>query len=948
MYGTWLLALAFIGWALPALAGELDTPVPVVSVRRLPRGADVARTIWTQPPNIPRMEHYVFDDMPEADAQAEVRLAYDAEALYVAFRCFVEDPQKIQTKQTRRDSAVWRDDSLSLYLDTLHDHRTYFHLEANAAGVQYDERDRPHTPTSWDGDWRVETAREAYAWTALLTIPFRTLGVNPPPVGTVWGANFGRRCDPNQASIWATIRGSLLDLDRWGHLVFAGADTPIITSSLNDPKSPHELAPVGTRAAGTCGPPATAIGAPGRHPHTLSVWNPTQKPLRLRAEMLWNGQPFSRHTYVAPPGASQWSFAFWVPFEGEHRLAVSVYEANSGHLLMRSASVPVYVPRLRTALRRYRQLVEALRPPSSAATSEKGRILRRLEEMDRKALVALGDNTQWRTLFRSLEALEKEIGHVRALCADPQGRGYAVGTETALRKVLRDRLFEGPFGKTLRIELARNEREAGQVVIVAYGRALSGVAVSASDLVGPSGAVIPAKEIRLERVDFVKTGWPRYAVEYAGWWPDPLMPIAPFDVPQGRLQPIWVTVFAPAHIPAGTYRGRIQIQPANAPPTEVPLEVAVWDITLPTTGHMKTAFSLFLYELSAWYGRPVDAGMRREWYQFLLERRINPTNIYSKTPQPDWEDIPFCVERGMNAFTLACTWHKDPNEPGGIELARLIEEYRALLLPRGWWPLAFLYGFDEVDYTRYQELRDTYGWIHQRFPDLKRVCTVRPLEELKGSVDIWVPLTANFVPSDADDARRAGDEVWTYVCCHPFHPWANFFVDYPAIDPRILCWQNWKFHATGLLYYAMNLWETNRIAEGSGHLHDDPAARRAIAAGKRWPEVPWNPFTCADFNGDGHLLYPGPGGHPIASIRLECIRDGIEDYELLYTLKSLLAEAEKRPGMDQRLLDKARELVQIPNHVVRSFTEYTQEPEVLLAARREVAHTVEKLSHALR
>lgn len=40
-------------------------------------------------------------------------------------------------------------------------------------------------------------------------------------------------------------------------------------------------------------------------------------------------------------------------------------------------------------------------------------------------------------------------------------------------------------------------------------------------------------------------------------------------------------------------------------------------------------------------------------------------------------------------------------------------------------------------------------------------------------------------------------------------------------------------------------------------------------------------------NGDGRLLYPNPAGSgpPVNSIRWELIRDGVEDYEMLYSLR---------------------------------------------------------------
>jgi hypothetical protein len=44
------------------------------------------------------------------------------------------------------------------------------------------------------------------------------------------------------------------------------------------------------------------------------------------------------------------------------------------------------------------------------------------------------------------------------------------------------------------------------------------------------------------------------------------------------------------------------------------------------------------------------------------------------------------------------------------------------------------------------------------------------------------------------------------------------------------------------------------------------------------------------YNGDGQLIYPGLDGEPWSSIRMECIRDGIEDFEYFAILQDRLDE----------------------------------------------------------
>jgi len=52
-------------------------------------------------------------------------------------------------------------------------------------------------------------------------------------------------------------------------------------------------------------------------------------------------------------------------------------------------------------------------------------------------------------------------------------------------------------------------------------------------------------------------------------------------------------------------------------------------------------------------------------------------------------------------------------------------------------------------------------------------------------------------------------------------------------------------------------------------------------------------------NGDGNLIYPGPES-PLSSIRLENIRDGLEDYEYLRLLGEKVERVSKLPATAAR------------------------------------------------
>lgn len=853
-----------------------------------------------------------------------VSLSYDDTNLYVFFRCFEDQMDKLKSEYNGRDDKVWRDDSISVLIGPESRPDQYYYLAANISGARYDDKRSAGELIAWDGDWSVKVTRGADHWTAVVTIPFASLGTKVPAPGASWYANFGRREVPHgELTAWSPVINDFHEPQRFGRIIFGGSQSVTASTLLPD------------------------IGAPGKYILQLRSHNPGKATVPFVTQILVDGKAVSSWTRNAVPGERNQAVAFEYLPEGKHVLQAVI--SRSGKVIMRTAPTPVDIGNHGERLKLYRSVISSFTAPTPELKQSASRLSKTLSEIEKFAVTARANREKWAELGQKLDAVELDIARLRYALADykddKQTAGYVVGTQTALCKVFRDKMFDGEIGKAALVSLARNEYESTQAVILAHGKQLEDVTVSVTDLTGSSGK-IDASNIKLNLVDYVRTRKPKYHVEYVGWWPDPLMEMRPFDVPKDGVQPIWITIYAPKNTPAGTYSGRIIIKPTNAPETSVALEVRVRDFELPTRPHMKTAFALFPHEINAWYGRYTDE-MRLDWYAFMLEYRLNPTNIYSSRPAPEMPDIAYCVERGMNAMCLAYTHNKDAKDRA--ELEGLLRPYEEYLKKHGWWDMAYLYGFDEITPDKYHELRDMYGWVKTAFPDLPRMCTVIPNKELKGYVDIWVPVTSNYVHETAEQYRKDGDEVWWYVCCNPHHPYANFFIDYPAIDPRIIFWQCWKYNVPGFLYYAVNLWTTNRTVDGlpPEHLpHDDPAAQEAIRAGKRWPEVSWNTFSFDRFNGDGHLIYPGPGGKPLSCIRLECIRDGIEDYEYFYMLNERVKDAEKNGKADSKDVVAAKKLLKVRESVVKSVTEYTLDPKALLQARDEIADMIERLAGA--
>jgi hypothetical protein len=916
-----LAASTLLLCACASAFGALGKPMDgVVVAYRLPSGmtpAAVASEMWSRPPSISRFRYGKL--YLACDRHTDLRAAYDDKNLYLAYKTILDSSYgPLVAKSKTGMKGVLNDDSAVAVIDTDDDYNTFFCFGVNSAGARYAESVKQFIHKQIYVPWTAQSKLDKTSWTALMTIPFTSLGVSTPKPGAEWSVNFDQSYkDGRQPSMWMKAVRRAWDIRCRGKMVFGGEDWTFVSI------------------------PDLKIDTPGWHGVKLSIINPGSTSESLVWTAVVDGRPIEPGTLVVSSGKSEVEIGLDYPFDGWHDVNLEVAD-STGRVLARTAPIATRVPAHWSSTELCRRLIATLEPVTEAAKAEKASVEKQLSDVVSQARDAVGDGAKWAALGPKVESLEKATAHLRCACADPDRRGYAVGTETALRKIMPEKLFEGEFGNPLKLSLARNEFESAQAVVIAHEKALKGVAVSISDLRGPNGGVIPASRVQLNLVDFVKTGEPPYEIDYIGWYPDPLIDLKPFDLAKGAIRPVWVTVHAPTGIPSGKYSGTLTIRPANAPETKLPVEVGVWDFDLPTRLQMKTAFAFAEGELTTWYGKPVTNEQRLEWYQMLLDHHINPTNIYSKIPVPRFEDMGFCVDRGMNAFNLTVTWGKSDEKLK--ELLNAIAGYKKPLAEKGWWDLAYVYGFDELGPDRFDDLNKTYGAIGKAFPELPRMTTIVPCEELKGSVDIWVPLTGNYDPDWCNKFVKEGDQVWWYICCHPLHPYPNFFVDYPAIDPRILFWMNWKYQVPGVLYYMMNLWESNRSNEGKGiHPNNDPKAQKAIAAGKRWPEVPWNTHTCAGFNGDGHLLYPGPNGKPYSSIRLESIRDGIEDYEYFHILDELVKKTEATTP-NSPLLDGAKKLLTIRDDIVASTSEYTLDPAALLGVRSQLAGTIEAMS----
>jgi hypothetical protein len=111
-----------------------------------------------------------------AAEQTKVWIAYDEQAIYVAFHCLDSQPEKIRSTISRRDS-VFSDDWAGLSLDSSHAGQLAYHLFVNPHGIQMDALQSGSNGEDFAPDWVWQSAGHVGTdgWTAEIRVPIENL-----------------------------------------------------------------------------------------------------------------------------------------------------------------------------------------------------------------------------------------------------------------------------------------------------------------------------------------------------------------------------------------------------------------------------------------------------------------------------------------------------------------------------------------------------------------------------------------------------------------------------------------------------------------------------------------------------------------------------------------------------------------------------------------------------
>ena len=475
---------------------------------------------------------------------------------------------------------------------------------------------------------------------------------------------------------------------------------------------------------------------------------------------------------------------------------------------------------------------------------------------------------------------------------------------------------------TYQIRLAKNETE-GCHLLIAADKDMEGLTLSVSSFKNADGKKLD-KEIcygwYFDDVDGKTVADPIPVLEHE------------FDLTANKSQMFIIKVKSKDTSPAGQYAATVKLKDGEGKVIkQANVYAYVWDFTLPVASYCKT-----LTDLNEW---AVIVGANREntttdgleddlyslYYEYLLDNKVNCYTLpYAKRGQ-FWDDR---VEQYMDdprctAFTLFWKLHPTAYVNGKYHEDYIQVAYDRVSKKQEWLDKAYFYpdkGDEPLSAAALNNIKTWNAQFTKVFGAHKLIipihyntnltATTDFFKYLENDVTVWCPKTYFF--NDSADKRAysslyntyynesmenkygtfadrmaaeqaGGDEVWWYVTRFPHDPEITFSINDESVKHRILFWQTKLYNVDGVLYYMCNDWENS----------------------KQWTKKYEHAVsgTIVDTYGNGVLIYPGgalqeyidkygsdgyPG--PIGSLRLESIRDGVEDYDYFTLLDEKYGE----------------------------------------------------------
>jgi len=574
---------------------------------------------------------------------------------------------------------------------------------------------------------------------------------------------------------------------------------------------------------------------------------------------------------------------------------------------------------------------------------------------------------------------------------DASSDALGLWTCTASWKIFQKRglpTAKAPKGTGLNLCAARNDYESVQLVLKPKAdEVLKNVTVST--LKNAKGEEIAPRNVTLRDVFFHFVDHPTDRSAVREFYPDALPPLTfPKELKAGLNAPIWLTVYVPFGTPAGDYTADVTLT-TDARTVTVPVKLHVWNFEIPKRNHSESGYGFSAGTAYQYHGAKTNEDRRKIqdlYFTILSKYRISPYHpegmdginfkfiVDKEKPENSRCEIDFsrfdeAMEKAINVYGFTNfslylpgmgggTFHSR-NEPSiqgfGEEtveyqsmFASMVRQLEAHLKEKGWLNMAYVYWFDEPDPKDYEFVKKGMNRIKKYAPEINTMLTEEPSDDVLageklGKIDLWCPVTPNFNEELAAKCKAKGERFWWYVCCWPHEPYCTEFTDHAAVELRTWYWQNWKYDVIGTLIWATNWWTSDAaFPDEAQNPYLDPMSYVSGYDTPKGTKRFWG-------NGDGRLYYPPLScatpnktgtpnfDEPVPSIRLEMLREGCEDFEMLWLLREKL----KTATPEQRA--KYEPLLTVPAEITTTMTQFSKDPAPIYRHRKAVAEAIEVL-----
>lgn len=482
--------------------------------------------------------------------------------------------------------------------------------------------------------------------------------------------------------------------------------------------------------------------------------------------------------------------------------------------------------------------------------------------------------------------------------------------------------------QTLKVNMARNESEGVQLMMYAK-KDIDAYNVTISDLVSGT-SIIPADTVDIYQTKYLPVAGngaknnPDFA---SGEIPDALLPMETAveykenRVEAGKNQSIYIDVTTESSTPAGVYTGAVTLE-TEENTYKMPIEVTVYDVALPDTADLITAFSFFNRDhfasaeldatdeqTTAYFETLLDYNMS----SFLPFEGVGGVEAYTELLRK-YYDYP-----GFNSYRL---FYQTAATPYGQEIATYnatsLKEYIKAIVDisiedkRNYLDKAYTYLYTVADEPQTDEQFETarkslatyekmlkdadeemrakyagtseYAYYMDNISEtLLTIPNVLPgwfdMQKVK-DFDIggytFVPLISEL-HTEAQrryyTQGREDMELWTYTCTQPVYPYPTGHIDDYTLGFRLTSWMCFDYDFDAFLYWA----SVNYNSKEFGEVYD-----------------PWDTMaTGFGRPGESRYFYPGERyglDNPCPSLRAMAYRDGVDDYSLLDAVDEIYSE----------------------------------------------------------